>query len=106
MIQVDYDGTTTNLSTIRIQGLNTGKTNWTLNLFPNPGNGKVQIASSGSNDLVSVAIYDSKGMIRMIESKDLIQGLSNTLSELNSGIYFVQFIDLDGLAKTVKYIKE
>lgn len=73
-----------------------------LSIYPNPSNGLLNMNINGSQHIKSVALFDIGGQ------KFNVLMLSNMLdlSELSSGIYFIEVQFNSGEKETIKVIKE
>ena len=105
--QVDFDGTNTKSEMVALHrdidqsGL--------LGVWPNPTTGMLTIELNVSDPFASstLELLDAKGQL-LIQELIRIEGFDTMLmdiSHLHSGIYFVRFVDENGLTNLKKIIK-
>jgi len=75
-----------------------------MTIYPNPGKGNFNIKFS---EKVSgqVNILNSQGQLVKMSTVNNIDATQQILSNIPSGFYYVQFVDLKGYPTTIKYIK-
>jgi len=108
LVQVDYNGATTEFPVVKVSALGEKANNWMISISPNPGNGNVQLISNSLTDLVAIKITGTKGnLVETITGNGSLElNLSQSLSTLNSGYYLLQFVNAEGMTKVIRYVKE
>jgi hypothetical protein len=80
-----------------------------LLLFPNPANEQISIKlTSNVNELATIAVFDSKGELVLINQMQLQIGINNfriNTSKLNAGLYFVS-VNSNQTHENTKFIKQ
>lgn len=76
---------------------------YNLNIYPNPANQSIQIQGVDFNEGVRVKIISIDGKIMKDES---IHQSNISISDLNSGMYFMEITDKEGKIGVSKFIKE
>jgi hypothetical protein len=98
--------TSSDSSTIDVNictGINNNDDQKKLSLYPNPANQSIQIQGLDFNEGVSIKIISIDGKIMKDE---VITQLNINVSDLNSGMYFIELTDAKGKTGVTKLIKE
>ena len=77
-----------------------------IKIYPNPTNGLINIAGIEANKINEILISNQLGQEVMNLDLSQISNNSFDISDLNTGIYFVQLKNDSNKSKTVKIIKE
>jgi hypothetical protein len=91
--------TTGNLS---VEGFNTSD----VELYPNPTNGLINIAGTDISNIKEISIFNQLGQKVMKLNASQLNNNSFDISDLNTGVYFVQLKDDSNNSKTMKIVKE
>lgn len=113
-LKVIYEGgqdDTTRLDYIKVQNvglINTEKISKTIEIYPNPANTNIFIASNYDLSKSEISIYDILGKKINIEVIDYINksNIKLNINSLNNGIYFIKIYDENNLHSTHKIIVE
>jgi len=76
-----------------------------ISVFPNPGTDKVRLEFGRTINDVSLNVMNTLGALVFTKRMNAIQYFDLQLPEIN-GIYFVQLVEANGTATTIKVVKE
>jgi len=84
-------------------GINENMNQSLVSFYPNPAKNNVQF-NNDSDENINFSIYNSLGKLILNQIVLSNQSSSEDVSELNSGVYFVSFIDKKGMKQIHKLI--
>lgn len=77
-----------------------------IKIYPNPTNGLINIAGIEANKINEISIFNQLGQKVMNLNASQLNNNSLDISDLNTGVYFVQLKDDSNNNKTMKIVKE
>lgn len=88
---------------INAVGISELESKLSFSLFPNPANQSIQIQGVNFNDDVCIKIISIDGKIMKY---GIVTQSTINVSDLNSGMYFIELSDANGKTGVIKFIKE